>query len=662
MHDTPLLRDFVILLAASLPVVFVTRRLGLPALVGFLVTGFLLGPGLSGAIESVERVQQLAEIGVILLLFTIGLEFSLARLTKMARLLVGAGCLQLGSTAVLVALSALIAGHSGAQASVLGLVAALSSTALALAMLDSRGELNATYAGPTLAVLLFQDLCVVPVLMALPVLAGAEAFSATAVLGRFVLGMGGVLAAGYVARSVLPQILHQVLRLRSRELFIGVVVLACFGTAWLTATLGLSLAIGAFLAGLVVSESEYSHQIVADVLPLRDLFGSVFFLSIGMLVDPATVIQHPVLIVSLSLAVMAIKATLAGFSVLPFRASPGAAILAGVALAQVGEFSFVITTESARLGLLSAQTVQLVVAVSVVTMMLTPLAMSVAARVVTARELPGLEPDAELRLERPPHGHVVVVGYGHNGRNLVRVLKEAGVPYRAVDVDFDAVRAGKQDGEIVVFGDATRPVVLEYVHADSAAVIAITFSYPEQARRLVAAARRINPSGGIIARTRYVDEMDELYALGANDVIPEEFEATVDMFARILGFLEIPRNIVAAQVDVIRSRHYAMLRGKGGGSSYLESLYDLFTAATVATHLVRAESPGVGRTLDDLDLEGRTGTSLVAIVRRGQPVTTPPREFTVEKGDILVITGSHGQLARAGALMEPVVAEEEARA
>ena len=662
MHDAPLLREFVILLAASLPVVFVMRRLGLPALVGFLITGFLLGPGVSGAVESIERVQQLAEIGVILLLFTIGLEFSLARLTKMVRLLVGAGCLQLGSTVAVVAGVVMIAGYSVTQAVVIALVAALSSTALVLALLDSREELRATYAGPTLAVLLFQDVCVVPVLMALPVLAGTEDFSAGALLGRFVLGLFGVLAAGYVARSVLPVVLHQVLRLRSRELFIGVVILACFGTAWLTATLGLSLAIGAFLAGLVVSESEYSHQIVADVLPLRDLFGSVFFLSIGMLVDPATVVANPVLILSLSVAVMAVKGGLAGLSVLPFRASPGAAILAGVALAQVGEFSFVITTESARLGLLSSQTVQLVVAVSVVTMLLTPLAMSVAGRIVAASELPGLEPDAALRPDRPPHGHVVVVGYGHNGRNLVRVLKEAGVPYRVVDVDFDAVRVGKQDGENVVFGDATRPVVLEYVHADTAAVIAITFSFPEQARRLVAAARRMNPSGGVIARTRYVDEMDELYALGANDVIPEEFEATVDMFARILRFLEIPRNIIAAQVDVIRSRHYAMLRCKGGGPSYLESLYDLFTAATVATHLVRAESPAIGRTLDDLDLEGRAGVSMVAIVRRGQPVTAPTRDFTVEKGDIFVITGSHAQLARAGALMEPVTGDGELRA
>jgi CPA2 family monovalent cation:H+ antiporter-2 len=381
-----------------------------------------------------------------------------------------------------------------------------------------------------------------------------------------------------------------------------------------------------------------------------------------MLVDPAILIESPGLILTLSVAVMLVKGALGGISVLPFRASPGAAILAGVALAQVGEFSFVITTQSARLGLLSAQTVQLVVAVSVVTMLLTPLAVYAAGRVVAAKELPGLEPDAALRPDRPPHGHVVVVGYGHNGRNLVRVLKEAGVPYRVVDVDFDAVRAGKKDGENVVFGDATRPVVLEYVHANTAAVIAITFSFPEQARRLVAAARRVNPTGGIIARTRYVDEMDELYALGANDVIPEEFEATVDMFARILQFLEIPRNIVAAQVDVIRSRHYAMLRGKGGGPSYLESLYDLFTAATVATHLVRAESPAVGRTLDALDLEHRAGVSLVAIVRRGQPVTVLERDFIIEKGDILVITGSHGQLARAGALMEPIAAEDEPHA
>lgn len=653
MHELPLLTDLLILFAASLPVVFLTRRLGLPSLVGFLVTGVVLGPGVFALVETAERVHRIAEIGVMLLLFTIGLEFSLARLGKMARLLIGAGSIQVGVTASVVSLGAWAAGYGGSQAIVLGFIVALSSTALCLAMLESRGELEALYAGPTLAILLFQDLCVVPMLMVVPVLAGAGEVSATAILARTFVGLGAVAAAAITARSFVPWLMLQVLRLRSRELFIGVVVLTCFGTAWLTASLGLSLAIGAFLAGLIVSESEYSHQVVADILPLRDLFSSVFFVSVGMLLDPRIVLQQPVLIGSLTVGILALKMVVAAGAVLPFRASSGIAVLAGVTLSQVGEFSFVLTSESARLGLLDPQTVQLVVAVSVFTMILTPFLSQIAAAIVSARDLPGLAPSTEPGAEKRSHGHVVVVGYGHNGRNLTRVLREAGVPYRVADVDLEAVNAGKDAGEPITFGDATRAVVLQHLHADTAAAIAVTMRNPEQLRRLVAVARSINQHASIVVRTRYVDEMDELYALGASEVIPEEFEATVDMFARILQSLDIPKNVIAAQVDVIRSRHYAILRGKGETRSYLESLFELFTAATVVTYLVRSESPAIGSSLPELNLETKAGTKIAAVVRHGQSVANLDGDFRIQKNDILVIMGSHAQIAAARELMEP---------
>ena len=659
MLDAPLLRDLVFLLAASLPVVFLTRRLGLPALVGFLLTGILIGPNGLAVIESSERVQLLAEIGVILLLFTVGLEFSLERLAKMRRILLGAGTLQVVGTTLLAGAVALAAGYRLSEAVVVGFVAALSSTALALAVLETRGELASPHAGSTLAVLLFQDLCVLPMMTALPLLAGTGSVSLVTALGRLGVAIGSVGAIVYLARTLLPQLLHQVLKLRSRELFVGVIVLACFGTAWLTAELGLSLAIGAFLAGLVVSESEYSHQVVADVLPLRDLFSSVFFVSIGMLFDPALVVSRPMTVAVLCLGVMVFKALIAGASVLPFRASPAVVVLTGVGLAQIGEFSFVLTLEAARLALLSPTDVELFVAAAVVTMLLSPLFSEAASRLVASRDLPGLAPDALTPTGAPPHGHVVVVGYGHNGRNLTRVLKQAGVPYRIVDVDLEAVRIGKERGEQVMFGDATRSVVLEHLHADKAAAIAVTFAHPTIVPRVIAAARTLSRHASIVVRTRYVDELDALYALGATEVIPEEFEASVDMFSRLLQCLEVPKNVIAAQVDVIRAQHYAMLRGKGSTRSYLESLFELFTAATAVTHLVRADSPAIGRSLEELDLNTRAGVSLAAIVRRGQATASPPPDFRIERGDILVMTGSHAQLAAAREHLDPRTPAEQ---
>ena len=653
MLDAPLLRDLVLLLAASLPVVFVARRVGLPALIGFLLTGILIGPDGLGLVESSERVRLLAEIGVVLLLFTIGLEVSIARLVKMARLLVGAGTIQVGGTAAVAAALAMTAGYSFAQGTVIGFIASLSSTALALTVLDNRRELDSAHGGPTLAVLLYQDLCVLPMMAALPLLAGVGSVSIAAALGR--LG-AAILAVGmivYVARTLLPRLLHQVLKLRSRELFVGVVVLACFGTAWLTAELGLSLAIGAFLAGLVVSESEYSHQVVADILPLRDLFSSVFFVSIGMLFDPALLVDKPMTVALLCIGVIVLKALIAGASILPFRASPNAALLAGVCLAQVGEFSFVLTLDASRLELLSSSDVSLFIAAAVITMVASPLLFDVASRVVADREFGALAPEDDSAQDRPPKAHVVVVGYGHNGRNLTRVLKQAGVPYRIVDVDLEAVRLGKESGESVIFGDATRAVVLEHLGTKDAAAVAVTFAHDAVVPRVVTAARALSRHAAIVVRTRYVDEIDGLYAVGATEVIPEEFEASVDMFSRLLQCLEVPKNVIAAQVDVIRAQHYAMLRGRGGTRSYLESLFELFTAATAVTHLVRADSPAIGRTLGDIDLKARSGVSLAAIVRRGQATASPPPDFRIEKGDILVMTGSHAELVSAREQLEP---------
>jgi CPA2 family monovalent cation:H+ antiporter-2 len=291
-------------------------------------------------------------------------------------------------------------------------------------------------------------------------------------------------------------------------------------------------------------------------------------------------------------------------------------------------------------------------------MLVSPLLVDVASRAITGRDLGALAPVTPAPEEKPPHGHVVVVGYGHNGRNLTRVLKQAGVPYRIVDVDFDAVRVGKAQREPVIFGDATRAVVLEHLHADKAAAVAITFAHPIIVPRVVRAARGLSRHTAIVVRTRYVDDIDRMYSIGATEVIPEEFEASVDMFSRLLQCLEVPKNVIAAQVDVIRSQHYAMLRGRGGTSSYLESLFELFTAATAVTYLVRADSPAIGRTLGELDLKTSAGVSLAAVVRRGQATASPSPDFRIEKGDILVMTGSHAQLASARDRLEPPLPRE----
>jgi CPA2 family monovalent cation:H+ antiporter-2 len=653
MHVAPILRDLIVLLTVSLPLVFLCRRLGMPGVVGFLATGILIGPTATGIVESPERVEMLAEMGVVLLLFTIGLEFSLARLAKMSRFLFGCGSLQVFSTGGIVYAVAWALGYEFGESLVLAFIVALSSTAVTLTLLENRGELEAQHGGLTLAVLLFQDLCVLPIMLILPLVAESESATAGSVVFRMLTALAVIAVVVFAARKLLPRLLHQILQLRSRELFIGTVVVACFGTAWLTAELGLSLAIGAFLAGLLVSESEYSHQVVAEVLPLRDLFSSVFFVSVGMLLDLPFLADNAALVAAIVISVMILKSLTGAASVLPFRASPRIALLVGVALAQIGEFSFVIAGEASRLAILQGETLQLVLSASVFSMLLTPLATQAAGHWAASGDIPGPAPDPDFKSETAPHGHVVVIGYGHNGQNLTRVLKESGVPYTIVDLDLDAVQAARDRGEAAVFGDASRAVVLEHVHALTASAVAVTFSHPAIVRRVVALARGMNEHAAIVCRTPYVADIEDLYELGATEVIPEEFETSVEMFSRVLQCLNVPKNIVTAQVEIIRSRHYAMLRDRSGGRPHLESIYELFTAATTVTHLIREGSPATGRRLDEIDLRETTGVRLIALVRKGEAIGDPPGEMTVSQGDIFVMIGSHAQLDKARRLLDP---------
>ncbi len=659
MHAEPLLLDLVVLLTASLPIVFLCHRLALPAVVGFLVTGLAIGPSALGLVDSVDRVSTLAEIGVVLLMFTIGIEFSLERLAKISRVMLGAGSLQVGSTVVVTTVLAQFAGLAFGPAIVVGFIVALSSTAVALAVLEDRGELDSPHGGVMLAVLLFQDLCVLPMLLVLPLVAGGGDATLVDIFSQMTIAIVVVAIAVYSAKTLLPLLMRQILRLRSRELFIGMVVIVCFGTAWLTSVLGLSLAIGAFLAGLLISESDYSHQVVAEILPLRDLFSSVFFVSIGMLLDLDFLTSNLPYVCMLAGIVLLLKTTLAGAAVLPFRASPRLAILVGLGLAHVGEFSFVMAGEAVRLGALDDAQYQIAMAVSVITMLASPLASSAVSSVLEAYEVPGLSFGGLGRGAPAGKGHVVIVGYGLNGRNLTRVLGGAGIPYTVIDLDADAVEQARERGEPLVYGDATRLNVLRHVYAEAAAVVVITISDPAAARRIISLVRDMNPTASIVVRTRYVSEIEDLTRVGADEVIPDEFETSVELFARVLERLHIPRNVISAQVDVVRAEQYAILRGQGTSKQYVESLYELFTAATTITFLIRENSPAVGKSLGGLALGQDTGAVVLNVVRKGRAFSEVGAGFVLERGDILVLLGNHAELAAARDRMEPSVSVSE---
>jgi len=660
MHQ-PILTDVVILLGVSILVVYLSHRAHLPAVVGFLITGVLLGPHGLGVVHGVEEVELLAEIGVILVLFSVGLEFSLAELLRMRRAVLVGGSVQV--LGVLVATFGLlyVVGITGSQAFFLGLIASLSSTAVVMRLLQSRGELDAPHGRLGLAVLVYQDLMIVPMMLLIPVLAGTGGGVGGALAG-FALKAAAVLAAVLVlARGVVPRLLSAIVRTRSRDLFLLSIVAMCLATAWGAAEAGLSLALGAFLAGLIVSESEYSVQALSDILPFRDLFASFFFISIGMLLDVDLVMSEPLGVVALVGCVLFVKGLVAGTAALVLRTAFSTAVLAGVALSQVGEFSFVLARNGLAEGLLSSEAYRWFVVVAVGSIGVTPLLMAGGprlARALSALPLPQRIRAGGLSRLPPPGGvdappesdHVVVIGFGLNGRNVARAARVAGVPVVAIDMNPTIVAAARLEGVPILFGDATQRPMLEHLGAGTARVAVVAISDPAATRMITAQLRDLAPGCRIIARTRHLSEVEPLREAGADVVIPEELETSVEIVARLLAGYLVPRREIEAFLAELRAGGYEMLRTPVGGSPSLADLGGPLTDVEITTLRVDVGSPMVGRPLAETDLRRLYGVSVLAIRRGDRTIPNPGGDAAIEEGDALVVLGLAEEINAASVL------------
>ena len=659
MEQLLVLRDLAVIFGASLLVVLVFHRLRLPALPGFIVAGVVLGPNALGLIPDVHRVEGLAEVGVILLLFTIGIEFSLSRLREMGRQVVVAGACQVGLTVAATA-GAAAAGTTRWQVALfLGFLAALSSTAIVLKLLTEKGDIDTPHGRLATGVLIFQDLCVVPMMLALPFLAGRAAGSAAGLLlafGKAALVVVGVLVA---ARTVVPRVLAEILKTRSRELFLIAIILVGTLTALGTEAVGASLALGAFLAGLVISESDYAHQAMAELLPFRDIFISLFFVAVGMLVQLDVVLQHPALTFAGVAVLLSGKTLTAAVGPALLGYSARVALLAGLAVSQIGEFSFVLAREGRAAGLLPGALYQSFLAVAVFTMILTPFLLQGGPalldrldRVIRLdRVLPGLRPQEVAPATEPLADHVVIAGLGLNGRNLAAALRAIRVPYLIVELNPQTVRHARAQGEPAFYGDATREEILRALGVDRARLFVVAISDPAATRRMVRVARGLNPTLHIIARTRYVVEIPELARLGANVVIPEEFETSIEIFTRVLAHYQVPQGDIDTLVTRIRASHYQALRAQG--PLQLEQLPALSGLPRMSAErvLLPPGAKAVGRSLAATRLHTRTGALVLSIRRADQDIPTPDPRLPLAAGDELSIVGQPHQLRAARELL-----------
>lgn len=643
------LRDLVLILAAALAVVLIFRRLRLPAIAGFIVVGAILGPSGLGWVGQAHDIERFADIGVVLLLFTVGLEFPLREMRRLRRVLTVGGGLQVGVTTAATAAIAAAWGAGLPKAIFLGFLIALSSTAIVLKGLTERGEVDAPHGRLIVGMLLFQDLAVVPMILLVPALAGRGGDPASVIQ---VLAMAAIVVAATLtlARWVVPRALHYVAAARGRDLFVLAVVLVGAAITWMTSLAGFSLALGAFLAGMVLADSEYGHQALSDSLPVRDLFTSLFFVSIGMLLDLRTGFDQPWLVLGVVAAVLLAKAILAAGAGLILRFPVRVALLAGLAVAQIGEFSFVLARQGADLGLLTAADLRVFFASSVITMFFAPLALRFgpelaagAGRMWGAGKIDAATSGDLAVPANHPDPRVVILGFGVGGELLAEVLREAGTPFVALDLNAVRVREARRQGTPLYYGDVTSREILERAGTAKAAQVVVVLNDPRATLQAVRVARDVSPGAVIIARARYVGETPALLAAGADEVVAQELEASFTIIERVSKEAGLPR----PDREAPGGRPDAAARPAAS-----PSVTPLPAGLEVESAVVAEGAWIAGRSLIDADLRRRTGATLVALTRDNGTAVHPSPDDVLEAGDVLTFVGDERQVAAAIALLE----------
>lgn len=646
----PLLTDIVIILGASVLIILLFQKIKLPPIIGFLVTGVVVGPHGLSLIEARHEVELLSEIGVIFLLFVIGMEFSIKSLAGIKKEVLVGGFIQVGMTILVTALVSNLMGLSREQAVFMGFLFSMSSTAIVLNLLQANGEIMAPHGLLSVAILIFQDVIVVPMMLLVPILAGESENMTSTLLFLLAKVAGIVLLIMVLANYVVPFIFKQVVQTRSRELFILTTIVICFATAWLTSSVGLSLALGAFFAGVIISGSDYSHQATANIIPFHQIFISFFFVSIGMLLDIRFLLNNILFVVLLTVSVTIMKSTIIGIAVIVLRYPLRTVILTALSIFQVGEFAFVLANVGMKYNLLPENAYQYFLATSIVSMGMTPLFFKFAHQLTDLLvKVPGakhLEPQniARSKSISPPKemsDHLVVIGYGINGKNLARAAANADIPYLIVELNAETVKAARAEDEHIYFGDATEESILRHLFVHKARVVVIAISDPKATKKIVSQIRVLSKTVYVIVRTRFVKEIEGHLQAGADEVIPEEFETSIEIFSKVLHKYLIPNQEIQSFTDLIRSQNYEMFRNPGHLTARQNSVHlDIPDATFVSLPVIQGTNKIVGKSLRESHLRENYGINVIAIKREDRFISNIAPEEIIFQGDILYVFGT----------------------
>jgi CPA2 family monovalent cation:H+ antiporter-2 len=662
MHETiPFLSQIVILFGMALVVAWTFRMLRAPSILGYLLTGLVIGPSALHLIEA-EQVEQFAEFGIVLLLFNIGLELSPKPLLEMGARLLGATVVQVFGTMAVAGATVLILGPTPlGGAVILGIGVALSSTAIVLKILTDRGEIRSAAGNLCTGILLLQDVFVLLVMMLLPLFAagGEEGHSSGGALPRAAIGFVALIVITVTARKILPKLLNKIIQHGGKELTVLFAVLMACGGAWAASLFGWPLALGACVAGLLLSESDMRHQLVAEITPFRDVFNALFFISLGMSVSLASAAESWHLLLIAILATLSLKAVIMASAILIAGWPLRLAFHVGFAMSTVSEFSYVLGREAYRFELLPAASLDQLISYAVGTMMIGSVLVPVAGPL--SQKLAGLLRPEMDHGEPEIHGdhgslssHVIIIGYGLNGENLARVLTSTQVPFCVVEMNPALIAKARLVGAAVVVGDATRLSILDHAGLATARALVVAMNDPQATRRIVSQVRAVRSDLYIVARTYFVGELDALYKFGANVVISADFEASVEIFSHVLKEFGVPDNILEAQVTSVRAGGYGVLRGlPAGRAEHIREVLRLLQTTATQTFYLSDTSPACNKTIAELNVRAESGVTIIAVVRDGKPRTNPPADQELKVGDVLVLVGSHAQLDAARRLLDP---------
>jgi len=630
---------------------FLGQRFKIPSIVCFLVIGMLAGPYALSIVSDQSTIETIGEIGVILLLFTIGLEFSFERLLRAWRVVVIGGAFQVCTTILVAALILhFLNGVRFTEAIFFGFLVSLSSTAIVMKILKDRGEVETVSGRTLLGILIFQDLAVIPMILLTPIMMGSSI--STASIPLEIIKIVAILAILIVsAHWVVPWVMYRAARQKNRELFVFTIAGICFAVAWLTNAAGLSYSLGAFMAGLIIGESEFSIDAVSNIIPFRDVFAAIFFISIGMLLDTSAILTQPSIVISLLVIILVAKVLTGSVASailgMPIRVS----IFVGLALAQIGEFSFVLAKSGAESNLMGTGPYQFFLAAAIITMALTPFTMNAAQPITNLLyrlfpdriKKPGPGEDTVKRSAQALSDHIIIAGYGMTGKSVARAAEILGIPYNAIDMDPDVVAKERSDDSHheIIFGDATHREVLEHAGIGQARAFVVVISEQNVVPGIIHLAREMSPTIYIVVRTRHVNDAQHLLDLGADEVIPEEFETSVRIFSRVLAKYSLPDSDIDTLRKVVRNNGYRLFsKGQSPESGRVTNPENLFAGLHIQTLRLTEGSWALGKTLRKLDAWKTYGVGILAIRRGASAITAPSPDLQLQPDDFLLLYGS----------------------